>query len=465
LKHDAGLRFFAGRTERKTLTTFTELGLAEPLLRALESEGYTIPTPIQEQLIPLMRAGRDIVGIAQTGTGKTAAYILPILDHFALNKVRNTSKTARALILVPTRELAGQVAESIRAYGKHHQPSFAVITGGAKPGPQIRSMARGVDIVVATPGRLEDLMRSGDVRLDSTSVVVLDEADQMLDLGFIPAIRRLLRALPHTRQTAMLSATMPPAIRALASDFLNKPAEVAVAPQSRPIETVQQSVRFVPASAKRDVLLSLLAAREVERAIVFTRTKHGADRVCRHLETYGIKAAALHGNKSQSQRNRALAALKDGSLHTLVATDVAARGIDIDDVSHVINYEMPNIPESYVHRIGRTGRAGRSGIAISLVDGSEKAFLRDIERLTQIKIPVVDDQLGPMPAKSANPPPELPEREERQPRQQQNRFAHNDPRGERAGVANPNWRDRRRGNRGTQSRSNNGGGGGQRRAG
>lgn len=371
---------------------FSELGLAEPILRAVSGEGYTNPTPIQAEVIPTLLGGQDLIGIAQTGTGKTAAYVLPLLNSILANKGRADRKTCKALILVPTRELAKQVSDSIRTYGRHMRLSFAVVVGGVKPSPQVRALSQGVDIVIATPGRLEDHMRSGAVQLDSTTVTVLDEADQMLDLGFIPAIRRILGKVPATRQTVLLSATMPKQIRSLAQDFLNSPAEISVAPASKPIERIDQSVRFVNAGAKRDMLVSVLNEAGVERAVVFTRTKHGADKVCRHLEKAGLVAAAIHGNKSQGQREKALNAFRNGKVKALVATDIAARGIDIDGVSHVVNYELPNVPESYVHRIGRTARAGASGVAIAFCDGAERKLLRDIERLIGQKLTVVGDE-------------------------------------------------------------------------
>ncbi|MEX0956264.1 MAG: DEAD/DEAH box helicase [Rhizobiaceae bacterium] len=370
---------------------FSELGLAEPILRAVSGEGYTTPTPIQAEVIPAMLDGRDLIGIAQTGTGKTAAFVLPLLNAVHTDNRRAEPKTCKALILVPTRELAKQVSESIRTYGRHMRVSLTVVVGGAKPYPQIKALASGVDIVIATPGRLEDHMRSGAIRLDRTGVAILDEADQMLDLGFMPAIRRILAKLPSARQTALLSATMPAPIRALAKDFLTSPVEIAVTPGTKPIELIDQSVRFVNSGAKRDMLVSLLGEAAVERAIVFTRTKHGADKVCKFLENAGHRSAALHGNKSQGQRERALGAFRDGKVKVLVATDIAARGIDIDGVSHVVNYELPNVPEAYVHRIGRTARAGASGVAIAFCDSSERSLLRDIERLTGQKLPVVGE--------------------------------------------------------------------------
>jgi ATP-dependent RNA helicase RhlE len=368
------------------LKQFKDLGLAEPILRAVTAEGYDNPTPIQAGVIPAMMAGEDIVGIAQTGTGKTAAFTLPLLNQISKQERGPESKTCRALILAPTRELAAQIAESIRTYGKFMRHTVTVVVGGVKPNPQIRALARGVDIVVATPGRLLDHMSTGAIRLDKTTTIVLDEADQMLDLGFVPAIRKVMAQIPRERQTLLLSATMPKQIRRLASDFLREPTEIAVAPASRPIDRIEQSVIFAEKPAKRRMLTDILSAEDVDRAIVFTRTKHGADKVTKDLVKAGLHAAAIHGNKSQNQRMKTLAAFKAGQTNILVATDIAARGIDIDDVSHVVNFELPNIPESYVHRIGRTARAGKSGVAISLCDGEEKAYLYDIEKLIGARI-------------------------------------------------------------------------------
>ena len=328
-----------------------------------------------------MLACRDVLGTAQTGTGKTAAFVLPLLNAIAEARCKVEPKKCRALILVPTRELAAQVADSIRTYGKFVRPSTAVVVGGLRPQPQIRTLAAGVDIVVATPGRLEDHLGRGAVRLDRTTAIVLDEADQMLDLGFAPAIRRILEQLPPQRQTVLLSATMPKQIRKLARDYLNRPEEIAVAPVSKPIDRIDQSILWTEKSAKRDRLVDLLADRDVERAIVFTRTKHGADRVSRHLDKAGLSAAVIHGDKRQGQRDRALGAFRNDRVKILVATDIAARGIDVDGISHVVNFELPNVPEAYVHRIGRTARAGASGIAVSLCDPSERGLLKDIERL------------------------------------------------------------------------------------
>ncbi len=369
------------------LTNFKDLGLAEPLLRALATEGYDQPTPIQAQVVPAMMTGRDVLGTAQTGTGKTAAFTLPILHRLLGVGTRPSPKTCRALILAPTRELAAQIAESVRAYGKHGHLSSTVVVGGLKISKQIRALERGVDILVATPGRLLDLKSQNAVRFDDIQTVVLDEADHMMDMGFLPQIKKILQQLPKERQTALLSATMPKDIRALADQFLNDPVNVAVAQVSKPVDRIDQTVRFVPHTQKRDILVDILRDKKVESAIVFTRTKRGADRVARHLEQAGLASAAIHGNKSQNQRIKALDAFKNRKLLVLVATDIAARGIDIDQVSHVVNYELPNVPESYVHRIGRTARAGESGTAISLCDGEERKLLRDIEKLIGSKIP------------------------------------------------------------------------------
>lgn len=377
------------------MKTFADAGLAEPILRAVKAQGYETPTPIQSEVIPVMSAGMDVLGTAQTGTGKTAAFVLPLLTRLAQDRKKPAPHTCRALILAPTRELASQIAESVRVYGQFIGPSYAVVFGGVKPGPQLRALSRGVDIVIATPGRLEDHMGTRGIRLDETTTIVLDEADQMLDLGFAPAIRRILSRLPKQRQTILLSATMPTQIRKLAKEFLNNPKEISVAPVSRPIEKIDQSVRLLNASGKRAALQEILSQDDVERAIVFTRTKRGADRVSGNLEKAGLSAAAIHGNKSQRQREKSLNGFKTGSVKILVATDIAARGIDIDGVSHVINFELPNVPEAYVHRIGRTARAGKSGIAISLCDQTEQPYLRDIERLIGCKLATGDCDWAP----------------------------------------------------------------------
>ncbi|SDF97357.1 MULTISPECIES: DEAD/DEAH box helicase [Thalassobaculum] len=363
------------------MTDFKTLGLAETVLRAVTSEGYDTPTPIQAKAIPLVLEGRDVVGIAQTGTGKTAAFVLPLLSRLAELGGTAKPKGTRVLVLSPTRELAAQIHDAVRAYGKNVRPRSTVVVGGAKPGPQIRACAQGLDFLVATPGRLLDHIGTGAIKLTDTAVVVLDEADQMLDLGFMPAVRRILAMTPKTRQTVLFSATMPNQIRALADDFLTDPVEIAVTPASTPIERIQQSVVQVARAEKRNALARILADEAVRRAIVFTRTKRGADRVARHLASAGLASEAIHGDKSQGQRERALDAFKTGKSNILVATDIAARGIDVDGVTHVVNYELPNVPESYVHRIGRTARAGAEGVAVSLVDEEEMELLGDIERL------------------------------------------------------------------------------------
>jgi len=384
------------------LTSFSTLGLSEPLLRALDEEGYSNPTPIQERAIPVLNEGRDLVGIAQTGTGKTAAFCLPLLNRLAQDRRRPPGGTCRVLILAPTRELAIQIVDSLKTYGRHLRLSYALVIGGANPRPQVQALRAGTDVLVATPGRLLDHMGGGIIKLNLTTEVVLDEADQMLDLGFMPAIRRILRTLPQKRQTLLFSATMPKEIRALAADFLNDPVEVAVTPAARPVELVEQRVLPAPTADKRRLLTEVLKAPEVERAIVFTRTKHGADRVARHLQQAGIESAAIHGNKSQNQRQRSLTAFREGEVLALVATDIAARGLDIDGVSHVVNYELPNVPEAYVHRIGRTARAGASGVAISLMDESERGLMRAIESLIGRRLVAGNDA----PPRKAAPRPE-----------------------------------------------------------
>ncbi|MEO1038631.1 MAG: DEAD/DEAH box helicase [Pseudomonadota bacterium] len=377
------------------MTDFSKLGLAEPLQRAIREAGYTTPTPIQAGVIPALIEGRDVLGLAQTGTGKTAAFVLPILHHINAAQRQAPGKTCNALILAPTRELAAQIADSVRTYGRFTGPTRALVVGGVKPGPQVRAMARGVDVLVATPGRLLDLIQSGSIRLHQTSTVVLDEADQMLDLGFMPAIRRIMAMLPNERRTMLFSATLPKTIRTLAQDFLDDPLEVSVAPVSTPAERIAQTVLHVRRTDKREALVRVLADPSVTRAIVFTRTKRGADRVAKQMNASGLKASAIHGNKSQNQRERALAAFKSGAMPILIATDIAARGIDVDGVSHVVNYELPNVPESYVHRIGRTARAGKSGVAISLCGEEESALLRDIEKLIGRRIDAQGDQVDP----------------------------------------------------------------------
>jgi ATP-dependent RNA helicase RhlE len=380
------------------LPNFSDLGLSAPILGALAAEGYVSPTPIQFQAIPPVLGGRDLCGIAQTGTGKTAAFALPILERLAALPRRPAPQTCRGLVLSPTRELASQIANSFRAYGAGMPLSTAVVYGGVPIGPQRQKLARGVDILVATPGRLLDLIDTRSVTLSSVQVLVLDEADRMLDLGFIHALKRIVKLLPRQRQTLLFSATMPPPIAALAEDYLNDPVKVVVAPAAMTVGRVEQKVVFVPSDRKRDLLATLLRDPIFARVLVFTRTKHGADRVVRHLVGGGIEATAIHGNKSQPQRERALAGFRDGQTRVLVATDIAARGIDVDGVSHVINFDLPNVPEDYVHRIGRTARAGAAGIAIAFCSDEERPYLRDIEKLTRYSLRAI-------PVPSATPVP------------------------------------------------------------
>ncbi|SDE36969.1 DEAD/DEAH box helicase [Kordiimonas lacus] len=381
------------------MTYFKDLGLAESVLRAVDAAGYTTPTPIQRDVIPAMNAHSDVIGIAQTGTGKTASFVLPILNRIAARKKRHWPGTCGALILTPTRELAQQIAEQIQTFSKFMKVSAPVVVGGVSPRPQIAACAPGVDIIVATPGRLLDHMASGAIRLDQTLQVVADEADQMMDMGFLPELRKIMLALPKGRQTILMSATMPPQIRKLANEFMTNPTEISVAPASTPIARISQIVMRVEKNAKSRALVDVLADDTVTKAIVFTRTKHGADKVAAHLAGAGQPAEAIHGDKGQGEREKALAGFRDGETRILVATEIAARGIDIDDISHVINFDMPHVPEAYVHRIGRTARAGRSGVAISLCDASEVKLLREIEKLTGQQLLPASDQVKAEQAK------------------------------------------------------------------
>ena len=374
--------------KRAFVSSFADLGLAAPILRALGKEEYSTPTPIQTQAIPILLKGHDLLGIAQTGTGKTAAFATPLIHRLLENPRPAAPRNVRVLVLAPTRELAAQIADSFRAYGRFAEISVATVVGGVSHGPQIKAMQRGLDVLVATPGRLLDHMEAGQVRLDRVEAVVLDEADHMFDLGFIVPIRRILGKLPKTRQSLFFSATMPREISALASEFLHKPERVEVAPAATTIERVRQEAIMVNAGGKGAALSGILAKPECERAIVFTRTKRGADRVCKQLDHTGVASVAIHGNKSQGQRVAALDSFKAGRAKVLVATDIAARGIDVSGVSHVINFELPDVPESYVHRIGRTARAGAEGVAISLVAPDERNLLRAIERLIRQPVEV-----------------------------------------------------------------------------
>ena len=370
------------------MTSFAELGLATPLLRALETEGYTEPTPIQAQAIPHVIQGRDVQGIAQTGTGKTAAFALPILHRLMADRRPAIRKGCRVLVLSPTRELASQIADSFRAYGRNTGLRTALMFGGVPKPRQAKAVANGIDILVATPGRLLDHMQDGAVTVSGAEILVLDEADHMLDLGFIVPIRKIVSHISAKRQTLFFSATMPKEIAQLAGSMLRDPVHVAVTPVATTAERVDQKVIFVETARKRQVLAEILRDKKMERTLVFTRTKHGADKVTHHLEAVGQAAAAIHGNKSQPQRERALAAFKDGRVRVLVATDIAARGIDVDGVTHVVNFDLPNVPEAYVHRIGRTARAGHAGVAISFCDSTERAHLRGIEKLIRTRLPV-----------------------------------------------------------------------------
>ncbi|MBC8047969.1 MAG: DEAD/DEAH box helicase [Fimbriimonadaceae bacterium] len=371
--------------------SFDKLQLIEPVLQALKQEGYTQPTPIQEQAIPVILQGKDLLGCAQTGTGKTAAFAIPILQLLAEQKNNQFSKTIRALVLTPTRELAIQISESFSAYGKYTGLTNAVIFGGVSQHGQTQQLRKGVDILIATPGRLLDLISQGYVRLQTIQLFVLDEADRMLDMGFIHDVKKIVAKLPAKKQTLFFSATMPPEISALANSLLNKPVKVAVTPVSSTVDIIKQSVYFVGKENKRNLLKHLLEDASITSALIFSRTKHGADKITFDLKKAGIKTEAIHGNKSQNVRQSALNNFKLKRTRVLVATDIAARGIDVDELSHVVNYDMPNIAETYVHRIGRTGRAGAGGIAISFCDAEEKAYLKDIQKLTGKIIPIVHE--------------------------------------------------------------------------
>jgi ATP-dependent RNA helicase RhlE len=376
-----------------TNLTFTQLGLSEPILRALASENYTQPTPIQQRAIPALLAGRDLLGIAQTGTGKTAAFGLPLLQRLAAASTRVEHRGTRALILAPTRELAVQIDVSLKTYGKHLGLRSTVILGGVSQHGQVNAMKHGVDILVATPGRLLDLVKQNHIRLDGVSHLIVDEADRMLDMGFIRDVRKIVSMLPRQRQSMLFSATMPDDIVKLVGDMLKNPERIEVSPPTKTADKIEQRVIHIEQKDKRALLSHLLKDEAFKRVIVFTRTKHIANRVSEHLEKNGFKSDAIHGNKSQNARQRALDNFKSGQVRVLVATDIAARGVDVDDITHVINFELPNEPESYVHRIGRTARAGTDGIAISFCDQSERIYLRDIERLVKRQIPVVTHDL------------------------------------------------------------------------
>jgi ATP-dependent RNA helicase RhlE len=374
-----------------TISNFSELGLADPIQRALKARNHVTPTPIQARAIPQLLAGKDMLGIAQTGTGKTAAFALPILQQLSRHRTHKGPRNPRALILAPTRELAIQIGEEFRAYAMHLHLRHTVIFGGVGQHPQVNALSRGVDIVVATPGRLLDLMNQRRCNLEAVEFLVLDEADRMLDMGFVHDVRKIVAAVPKQRQSLLFSATMPGDIARLAGEILTDPLRVEVTPQATPVERIEQSVYHVKAADKVSLLAQILDDPALSRVLVFARTKHRANRVAEQLGKRGIAADAIHGNKSQSARQRALKQFRSGNARVLVATDIAARGIDVDSVSHVINYELPNEPESYVHRIGRTARAGNGGVALSFCDPAERAYLRDIERLIGQRLMTIGD--------------------------------------------------------------------------
>jgi len=368
--------------------TFKELGLAEPILKALETEGYTSPTPIQAQAIPILLKGKDLLGVAQTGTGKTAAFGIPILHHlYERISLSQNKRKVKALVVTPTRELAIQIGESFTAYGRHTGLKNTVIFGGVKQGKQVNALRAGVDIIIATPGRLLDLMNQGFITFRDLEFVVLDEADQMLDMGFIHDIKKIIAKLPPKRQSLFFSATMPKSIVELSRKMLGEFERVTIKPEQATAEKVEQGVYFVSKPNKPKLLVHLLEQRPDDSVLVFSRTKHGANKIVKKLDQAGIRSAAIHGNKSQAARQKALGAFKDGKLKVLVATDIAARGIDVEELSLVVNYDLPNVSETYVHRIGRTGRASASGIALSFCDREERPYLRDIEKLIKQQVP------------------------------------------------------------------------------
>jgi len=394
---------------------FSDLSLIEPIQKALAEEGYTTPTPIQQEAIPILLARRDLLGCAQTGTGKTAAFAIPILQLLNEERAKNPGSPRRikTLILTPTRELAIQIDESFAAYGRHLNVRHAVIFGGVSQHSQVNTLRAGLDVLIATPGRLLDLMQQGHVNLRDIQFFVLDEADRMLDMGFIHDVRKVIAKLPENRQSLFFSATMPPDVAKLADTILNNPAKVEVTPVSSTADTIDQALYFVGKDDKRELLTHILNDKSVKSALVFARTKHGADKVVKDLVKSGFKAEAIHGNKSQNARQRALSNFKSGETRVLVATDIAARGIDVEELSHVINYELPNIPETYVHRIGRTGRAGHDGIALSFCEQEETEYLRDIQKLIGKKVPVITDHPFPPNFDTTKVTPAPPQRQGR----------------------------------------------------
>jgi ATP-dependent RNA helicase RhlE len=416
---------------------FKSLHIIEPILKSLNEEGYTKPTPIQSAAIPIILKGTDLMGCAQTGTGKTAAFAIPILQLLHSGITHDKTRKIRSLIVTPTRELAIQIGESFQAYGRHTGLKTTVIFGGVNQNPQVNALKHGVDILVATPGRLLDLINQRFISLNNIEIFVLDEADRMLDMGFIHDVRKIIAILPKRRQSLFFSATMAPEIVKLASAILHQPSKVEVTPSASTVEIINQKVFFVDKGNKNSLLLHLLQDNEIKTALVFTRTKHGADKVVRILSKNNIKAEAIHGNKAQNARQRALNNFKSQTTRVLVATDIAARGIDVDDLEFVINFEIPNIPETYVHRVGRTGRAGANGTAYSFVDAEEKTFLRDIEKLIAKRIPVEDNH--PFPLMNHNPEPSA--------SQQQNHHRHPKAKVKQAHAGSGSKRNSWRGNR------------------
>lgn len=382
--------------------SFKTLNLTSPLLKSLQEEGYTTPTPIQAKAIPVALEGKDLLGSAQTGTGKTAAFVLPILQNLGKTSTDRHRKKIRSLIVTPTRELAIQIDESIQSYGRHTSLQSTVVFGGVNQKRQVKKLNQGVDILTATPGRLLDLMNQGHISLRDVEIFVLDEADRMLDMGFIHDVKKIMADLPKKRQTLFFSATMPPAIVKLSGSILQNPSKIEITPNEPTVDAIQQGIYFVDKGNKKKLLVEVLESDTVTSALVFTRTKHGANKIVKMLNKNNIQAEAIHGNKSQTARQRALGNFKDQKTRILVATDIAARGIDVDELRHVINYEIPNIPETYVHRIGRTGRAGADGTALSFCDAIEKEYLRDIEKLIGKSIPVVEGHEYPLT--DHNPP-------------------------------------------------------------
>lgn len=370
---------------------FNELNLLEPILNALTKQGYTEPTPIQQQAIPYVLEGRDVMGCAQTGTGKTAAFAIPIIQRIHASKQADNSNKIRALIVTPTRELAIQIEESFKNYGSELKLRYTVIFGGVNQSQQVNRLKNGVDVLIATPGRLLDLQQQGFIKLGNLEIFVLDEADRMLDMGFIHDVKKIIKLIPTKRQTLFFSATMPKEITSLANSILTDPVKVEVNPVSSTAEMIEQALYYVDTPAKKDLLVHVLKETTAPSVLVFSRTKHGADKIVKLLAKNKVTAEAIHGNKSQNARQRALSNFKDKTSRVLVATDIAARGIDIDELSFVINYDIPNIPETYVHRIGRTGRAGASGIAVSFCDKEERKYIRDIQKLISLEIPVVNN--------------------------------------------------------------------------